>query len=54
MDENTLAHHSEFIVTANPTRAKSKLNLVPGEQLLYKRLVEERILLEQERIPVAF
>jgi hypothetical protein len=54
MDEDTFTSHSSFAIEANATRTKSKLNLVLGEQCLYERLVEKRILVEQERIPDIF
>jgi hypothetical protein len=54
MDEDTFTSHSSFAIAANATRTKSKLNLVLWEQCLYERLVEKRILVEQERIPDIF
>jgi len=54
MDELTFKHFSMFAVTANITRTKTQLALNSSEFALYKRLVEETILLEQERIPNEF
>lgn len=54
MDEDTLRSYSAFAITANATRTKSQLNLNTAEYRLYERLVENHILLEQERIPAIF
>lgn len=54
MDQATFAQYNDFAVSASATRATEKLNLGPSEQLLYEHLASGDILLEQERIPVAF
>jgi hypothetical protein len=54
MDEMTYSNHSTFIVKAASTRTKGKLELTENEMILYNRLVEEKSLLEQERISNVF
>jgi hypothetical protein len=54
MDEMTLERFLVFAVSANSTDTKAKLALNSSELAIYKRLLEENILLEQERIPNEF
>jgi hypothetical protein len=54
MDSDTLDRYSEFAVCTNKAQAAVRSELTSEEQDLYRRLAENGLLLEQERIPVHF
>jgi hypothetical protein len=54
MDEDTFSQHSNFAVKAGPARTKESLRLTSEEQVLFNRLLDGGMLLEQERIPNAY
>ena len=54
MDSDTLEKHSTFAVRTTKAQVRDQLELTCDEQVLYTRLAENGILLEQERIPFIF
>ncbi len=54
MDSDTLEKHSTFAVRTTKAQVRDQLELTCAEQVLYTRLAENGILLEQERIPFIF
>jgi hypothetical protein len=54
MDSDTLKKHSTFAVRTTKAQVRDQLELTCEEQVLYTRLAENGILLEQERIPFIF
>lgn len=53
MDATTLAAHAHYLVPSPPAPYVEIENLSAAERLVYERLREERVLLEQEKIPHA-
>jgi len=54
MDSETFARFSKFTVRAGQFSSRSELRLTASERELFNRVVTENLLLEQERISVAY